>query len=196
MADVLDELIANPVAFLSKNIIQNYNSPASGLCDGAVEATMEGRVRSADGKSMGDLTFLTLTPTTSKTARIAWLKYNDNMTTTLDVGFWTSAKVIMTDLLTGCSVGIKRFKLGGLRIVHSNLKANGQIDVNANATALTGFDIQLHKAGYITGTNDSLGAECCLVYGVAGTFGWTFYAQILRNFAGGNGEVNKVVTLG
>ncbi|MCM8737965.1 hypothetical protein M5E06_27970 [Azospirillum sp. A1-3] len=196
MADVLDDLIADPMAFLSKNVIQNYNSPASGLCDASVAATMDDSIRSADGHSMGNLTYLTLNPTAAKTAKVAWLKYNDNMTTTLDVGFWTSAKVIMTDLLTGCSVGIKRFRLGGLRIAHSNLKTGGQINVAANATALTGFDIQLHKAGYITGTNDSLGAECCLVYGVAGTFSWTFYAQILRNYSGGNGEVHRVVKLG
>lgn len=196
MADALDELIADPMTFLSKNVIQNYNSPASGLCDASVEATMEGRVQSADGHSMGDLTYLKLTPTASKTARIAWLKYNDNMTTTLDLGFWTSAKVVMTDLLTGCSVGVKRFRMGGIRIAHSNLKTAGQIDVAANATALTGFDVQLHKAGYISGTNDSLGAECCLVYGVAGTFSWTFYAQILQNYLGGGGEVNRVVELG
>ncbi|MGF7175777.1 hypothetical protein [Azospirillum doebereinerae] len=196
MADAIDDLIANPTAFLSKNVIENYDSPASGLCDGSVEAVMKGHVRSADGHSMGNLTYLSLTPTASKTARIAWLKYNDNMTTTLDVGFWTSAKVVMTNLLTGCSFGVKRFKMGGIRIAHSNLKTAGQINVAANATALTGYGVQLHKAGYITGTNDSLGAECCIVYGVAGTFGWTFYAQILRNYSGGYGEVNRVVNLG
>ncbi|CAO3429823.1 hypothetical protein [Azospirillum doebereinerae] len=196
MADAIDDLIANPTAFLSKNVIENYNSPASGLCDGSVEAVMKGHVRSADGNSMGNLTYLTLTPTASKTARVAWLKYDDNRTTTLDVGFWTSAKVVMTNLLTGCSFGVQRFRMGGIRIAHSNLKTAGQINAAANATALTGYGVQLHKAGYITGTNESLGAECCIVYGVAGMFGWTFYAQMLRNYSGGYGEVNRVVTLG
>ncbi|MBV5336246.1 hypothetical protein JZU48_04485, partial [bacterium] len=63
----------------------------------------------------------------ANTGSIAWLKYLPGHVTTLNVYAHSTARLILTDQLTGCSFGVMKGNLWS-RVVHSNITNGDVID--------------------------------------------------------------------
>ncbi|CAO3439066.1 hypothetical protein [Azospirillum doebereinerae] len=158
MVEVIEQLVADPSKFLKKHAIIAYNYPPSNKYNVEVVAHNEDAIDGVQHGTRGDSTYIKFVSGGKyiNTGDVAWLKYEDNRTTTLDLYFATSARVVLTDQLTGCSFGVMKWKTGGIRVAHANLKSGGSIDAGKNDRTLAGYR-SFHKRNYIKGSNEMLG---------------------------------------
>lgn len=194
MHEIISTIAADPVAFLSQHILYCTSSfPSAKYNIKSVDYDF-GSTKGMNGE-MGSICLIEL-QTTSKfsinSGEVAWLKYRPRGTVTLDLYGITSAHLILTDRLTGCSFGFMRWKTGGVRIAHANHQTiEGNIDVEANRMAMVGYN-SVKKSSYVKQDTGILGEETGIVYGVWHNKKWNFYLQKLKGFAPGCPEIVSV----
>lgn len=194
MHEIISEIAANPIDFLSQHVLFCNSAFPSAKYNIKSADSDFGSVKGMNGQ-MGSIYLIELQATSKysiNSGELAWLKYRPGATTTLDLYGITSAHLILTDKLTGCSFGFMRWRTGGVRIAHANHQTiGGDIDVEANRLAMVGYN-SIKKSSYIKQNTGVLGAEAGLTYGVWHNKKWNFYLQRLKDFAGGYGEIVSV----